>query len=250
MNGFEKHGIVHTSASSINMWTGSQGAWVAKYLYKKKFPFSNPARAGVLAESAVVSVLRGVNTAEEAIKKAEADYHRATLFDKSDTTIKRGEAIRGFVENLLVELTPYGEPDFEENGEQKKLSIMCKGDGWELPIIGFVDLIYEKKNLIIDIKTTMAAPSKMSDEHARQCALYETAFGMKTKFLYATPKKTVWLECEDTRPVLSEIKAILNRQEKMLRLHDKDTLLSVVDVQPSSFYWGGAEQLRQELFSI
>jgi len=246
MNGWERHGIKHMSASSLNMWSGSQGAWVAKYLYGRKFPFSVAARAGVLAEDAVVAVLTGRLDKEAAIKEAEKSYNKAIMLDRSDDNVKRGEAIRGFVENALSELEPFGVPEFEPDGKQKGFSIMCKGDGWELPVIGFIDLDYKDK--IVDLKTTMRAPSSLSSEHARQCALYQKAFGKETRFLYVTPKKAVWHVCEDMDAVMAEIKTLLNRQEKLLRSFDKEELAKMVDVQPDSFYWGGAETIRKELF--
>lgn len=238
------------SASSLNMWCGSQGAWVAKYLYGHKFPFSGAARAGVLAESAVVSVLSGEKDIETAIKEAETSYKRAILLDASDDNKKRGEAIRGFVENAIDELAQFGKPEFEQDGGQKKFSMMCRGDGWELPVVGFIDLYYPQHKLIVDLKTTMRAPSALSSEHARQCALYQKAFNMETRFLYVTPKKAVWHTCEKVDDVLVEIKTLLNRMEKTLRIGGKEDIASVCDVQPDSFYWGGAEGIRKELFSF
>lgn len=248
-SGWERHGITHMSASSLNMFAGSQGAWVAKYLFGRKFPFSVAARAGVLAEEAIVSVLLGKKDDETAIKDAETSYNKAIMLDRSDNNVKRGEAIRGFVENGLRELLPFGAPEFDGDN-QKSFSIMCKGDGWELPVIGYLDCFYPQHKLIVDIKTTMKAPSVMSSEHMRQCALYHKAFNTETRFLYLTPKKAVWHSCEDVEGVMAEIKALLNRQEKLLRSFDKEDLVKIVDVQPASFYWGGAEGIRKELFLI
>lgn len=82
-------------------------------------------------------------------------------------------------------------------------------------------------------------PSVMSMEHQRQAAIYAKGSKMDVKFLYITPKKTQFLECEDVAGTLAEIKDILNRQERFLRLGDKDMLAGIVHYDPSTFYWNG-----------
>jgi len=36
MNGFEMHGIKHSSISQINKWIGCPSAWVSHYLFNNK----------------------------------------------------------------------------------------------------------------------------------------------------------------------------------------------------------------------
>jgi hypothetical protein len=49
---------------------------------------------------------------------------------------------------------------------------------------------------------------------------------------------------------MAEIKLHLNRQEKFLRLGDKELLRSIVPINPDSFYWRGDEAVRKELYGI
>jgi len=263
MSGFDTYGIDHTSASSINMWAAAPCAWVAKYLHGRKFKFGNAARAGVLAEDAVTSVLALGISAEDAIKTALGEYAKATALGCSDADTKRGEAIKGMIEMTLAELAPYGTPEFNESPitvtdeklnlgkRQKKININCKGDGWELPVIGYLDFHYPKHGLVVDMKTTMRLPSEMSDEHTRQGVIYKQAMGNHAvKFLYVSGKGCKWHEIGETKPVLQEIKAILNRQERFLRAGPLGFLTSIVPVNASSYYWGDDADMRKELYEI
>ena len=255
MNGFSAHGIDHTSPSAINMWATAPCAFVAKYLLGRKFKFSNAARAGTLVEEAVVKVLTAGHTQDDATKDAVGEYNKACAFGASDADLKRGAAIPGMIENAIAELKQYGEPemgtDLVYGKKQKKVEMLCKGDGWELPVIGYLDFYYPKHGLVIDLKTTMQAPSNMSDEHIRQGGFYRGAMGNHAvKFLYVTGKKAVWHEVPDHAPVLGEIKTILNRQEKFLSLGDAEKLRSLVPVNQGAYFWNGDEDLRREIYGI
>ena len=253
MNGFEKHGLDHTSASQINMYADAPCAWAAKYLFNGAFVFGSAARAGILVEDAVVNVVTG-SDAEKETEVAIAKYNKACGIMATKAEVNRGEAIKGMIEGALEELKPYGEPEFDgdliKGRKQKSIKINCKGDGWELPVIGYLDFHFPKEGLIVDLKTTMRMPSVMSAEHLRQGSIYKGASGNQAvKFLYVTGKKTKWFDIEDEKPVLAEIKSILNRQEKMLRL-EKDVIKEIMPVNASSYYWTDSEILRQDLYGI
>ena len=253
MNGFEKYNLEHSSASQINLYANAPCAWAAKYLFGAKFGFSLAARAGVLTEEAVVNVLARGWGADKAIAEAVAAYNKAGAFGMSSAEESRGDGIPGMIENALAALKPYGEPEFERDLggiKQKKVELLCNGDGWQLPIIGYLDFYFPKHGIIFDLKTTMRLPSVMSEEHMRQGAIYKQAMGNNAvKFLYVSPKKSVVHDVLDTQPVLSEIKSILNRQEKLLHL-DAETIRSVIPVIASSYYWGDDAQIRKEIYNV
>lgn len=255
MNGFQMHGMEHSSPSSINMFAAAPCAWLAKYLFGHKFKFSLAARAGVIAEDAVVNILANGWTQEKATEEALKAYHKACAFGASDADLKRGEAITGMIDNAISELKQYGQPEFTEQligtGKQKKIELTCNGDGWKLPVIGFLDLDYPKHGLTIDLKTTMRLPSEMSDEHMRQGAIYKASKGNHAvRFLYVSGKSFKWHEIENHVPILGEVKTLLNRQERFLRLGDRDLLQSIVPVNSGSYYWTGDEDLRRKIYGI
>lgn len=246
MNNFEKHGIKNTSASSLNMWTEAPDAWCAKYLFGAKFGFSPAARAGTLAEDAVVMVLSQGVTEKEAIDKSVEAYRRATALDFSDKTRERGEMIPGMVSLALKELSQYGEPEFD-NGKQLKININCKVDDWTIPVLGYLDFYFPSHGLVVDLKTSSRLPSEMSKSHLRQQAIYKASMGnCAVKFLYVTGKKSAVYEPENTSDTLSEIKNILRRQNNFLGL-DIEIIRSTVPVL-DSFYWSDDYNLRREIY--
>jgi len=252
MNGFERHGIKHSSASSINMYCDAPHMWVAQYLFARRGKFGAAAKSGVLVEEAVVNVLsRGMECAV-AIQQAIAAYQKFTALGCSDADTKRGEGMGSMIELALEALAQYGEPEFDSDLtglKQKKIELMCNGDGWQLPIIGYVDLHYPKHGVVVDLKTTMRMPSELSDSHHRQACIYQKCFGNHAvRFLYVTPKKYEFHECGDVGDRLAEIKAILNRQENFLRLGDKEALRQAVPVVGGSFYHDA--EISAELFGV
>lgn len=252
MNGFEKHGIKHLSASSINMYTNAPCAWVAKYLFNEKFSFANAARAGVLAEDAVTSVLTGAMTQDQAIEFATKAYMKEIALGGSDSDRKRGDGIEGFVLQALEVLRPYGKPSFEGLpgiNAQKQIELLCKTDTFEMPLTGFLDYYYPEQNLVIDLKTTMRMPSEMSFEHIVQGCIYKKAMNSDVKFLYVTPKKSCVFDIENEDEVLAKVKKNIIRMEKMLR-HDASDIKDMIPVAINSYYWSGDENLRNQIYGI
>ena len=249
MNGFDRHNIDHLSASSINLWANAPDVWVMQYLHGLRTPMGAAPWRGICIEDAVVAALTGSDV-ETAIKDALAKFDGRFIVGDEKTTKER-EMIEPSVNLALEQLAEYGEPEFPEGGKQEKISITAKGEGWEVPVIGYLDLVFPQHGLVIDLKTTSRLPSSMSAEHRLQRAIYAKAKGnMAVKFLYVTPKKTALLEDGDVMETLQLAKAQIGRMEKFLRAVDKDTARDIVPVNPTSFYWSGSEDLRQKFYGI
>ncbi len=225
MNGFQLHNQQHTSASSINTWAAAPDIWIAEKLFGIKGPSNAAMYRGNAVESALVNILAyGVNH-EEAITQAIETFNSKTALLGDGNTEKERNIIPDCVQQGVEALGGYGKPFFEADGKQNKIELLCRGNGFEIPVIGFLDLVYPQHGLIIDIKTTTKAPSEMSVEHNRQAAIYRQASGnAQVKFLYLTPKKAVWHECQDIAGTLAEIKQILAHQEAFLKNVTKEEL--------------------------
>lgn len=249
-NGFEMHKITHSSASSINAWSANPGVFIMDKLLKKRRPASAAMWRGITVEDAVAAVLMG-SAVDDAVAAALAKFDKEIQF-ASEKTERERAAIEPMVELALAELKQYGEPEFSTDGSQQKVEINCAGDGWKLPIIGYLDLVFPTHGLIVDLKTTMRMPSKMSPDHIRQRCIYQRCAGnSQVKFLYVTPKKSGWLEDGDVDENLEQIKAILNRQERFLRISDDpEYLASIVPIDPSHFYWSDCIEQRQKIFGV
>lgn len=250
MNGFAMHGIDHLSASSINLWTGAPDVWVTRYLLKRPTPFGPAPMRGVAVESAVVATLMG-ESEETAIRNAEEQFDRRWMIGTEESTKERA-LIQPMTRIAVSELAGYGQPEFAEGTEQEKISISANFGDWSIPIWGFLDLVFPKHGLVVDLKTTGRMPSQMSAEHVRQRAIYARAKGnMAVRFLYVTSKKASWLEDGEVTETLAGIKAHIARLEAFLRhCPDADTARQIVPCNPSSFYWRGAEPLRSEIFGL
>ena len=247
MNGFEKHNIDHLSASSINLWANAPDVWVMQYLHGVRTPMGPAPWRGICAEDAVVEILSGGNE-RQAIDKALAKFDKRFLIGNEATTKER-ELIEPMVQLAYEHLMEFGKPEFPEDGKQEKISITAKGDGWSIPVIGYLDLVFPQHGVVIDLKTTTRVPSTMSAEHQLQRAIYQKAKGnMGVKFLYVSAKKANMLEDGDVNETLAKAKKQIGRMEAFLRHCDKDTAREIVPVNPTSFYWRGSEDLFDKFY--
>ena len=188
----------------------------------------------------------------DAVAAALARFDKEITFadEKSE---KERAAIGPMIELAVAELEQYGKPQFSIDGSQQKVSITCNGDGWKIPIIGFLDLVYPDHGLVVDLKTTMRMPSTMTQSHKRQRCIYQRCLGgnQQVKFLYVTPKKSGWLEDGDVDAELATVKAHCNRLERFLSVSDDaQYLASIVPVDPTHFYWSDCIDQRKEIFGI
>ena len=169
--------------------------------------------------------------------------------EKKQATIKKERANIEPMATLAVDvLKQYGKPKVMLTGQQK-VSINCAGDGWTMPVLGYIDMEFPDHGLVIDLKTTMRMPSVMSAGHQRQRCVYARCKGNSAvKFLYVTPKKVAFMEDGNVEEELAKIKSILNRTERFLRAGDKNFLASIVPHNPHTFYWRGGDEIRSELF--
>ena len=250
MNGFTKHNIDHLSASSINLWANAPDVWVMSYLFGLRTPMVPAPWRGICVEDAVVETLMG-GSEKDAIQKALDKFDKRFLVGDEATTKERA-MIEPMVQLSVEQLMEFGKPEFaDEENKQEKISITAKGNGWEIPVIGFLDLVYPQHGVVVDLKTTGRMPSTMSAEHQLQRAIYQKAKGnMGVKFLYVTPKKAAMLEDGDPAELLAQAKVQITRMEAFLRALDKETAKAIVPVQPNSFYWKGNEALRKEFYGL
>lgn len=249
MNGFEKHKIGHLSASSINLWSNAPDVWVARYLLKRQMPFGPAPERGKAVENAVVATLMG-ESEDVAIRKAEETFDRRFLIGDEATTKERA-LIDPMTRIAVMELAPYGAPEFSEGTDQEKITITARGEEWSISIWGFLDLVFPAHGLVVDLKTTTRIPSVMSPDHQLQRAFYAKAKGnFAVKFLYTSAKKAAWLEDGDVVLTLAQAKAQIVRMERFLRHHDVGTAAACVPCNPNSFYWRGSEDLRREIYGL
>ena len=220
------------------------------YLFKKRTPMGAAAWRGICSEDAVVAALTGAQSLEDATQSALDKFDKRFLIGDEKTTKERN-VIEPMVAHAVEALKEYGKPEFPEDGSQHKISIIAKGDGWAIPVIGYLDLVFPEKGAVIDLKTSNRILSVMSEEHQLQRAIYQKAMGnYGVKFLYVSKAKSVMLEDGDVNQTLAKAKLKIARLEKFLSVCDAETARAIVPVNPNTFYWSGSEALREEMYGI
>ena len=253
MNGFEKFGVTHLSASSLNLVKNAPDVWMAQKLAKKRFSGSPAMTRGIAIEDAVVAAMATPATIDEAIEIGHKRFDKQYPIGDIKSTKERA-MIEPSIRLSVEALAQYGKPDFEERagklGQEKVALSTHLNDGSVLEIIGYLDLVYPDHGLVIDLKTTGRMPSVMSPEHQLQRAIYSHAKGNQAvKFLYVTPKKFSFLEDGDPGAILAQAKVQIQRlNDFLLTVDSVEHALSIVPHNPDSFYWNGAEHTRAELF--
>lgn len=256
MNPFEKHGIAHLSASSLNSARSNQPYWLISYMGGIKDPANIAMHAGQAVEEAVAQGLFHPDLPiEQCIDTALKSYRQKTAlggYDPEDRESKleeitgrpadgRKKAFDGFVRNALTALRPYGTPTPPEGGDrQHKIEIFL--EGIPVPIIGYKDFAFETHGLDVDLKTTARMPEDMSQEHQLQAAIYWKASGNRSqRFCYATKSdhKVLELSAEAADEAIKTATGLAHCLMRFLaKSDDWRELAGLLTPDYSNFRWG------------
>lgn len=252
-NPFERFGIKHLSASSLNAFMQDMGFWAANYIAKVKTPPSLAMINGIVAETGVEHGLLNFDAPlDDCVQASLQDFDKrveaSTVLRTDPDKEKRRAALADLVKLIVPEVRKYGAPTFADGGRQHKISIDL--EGVPVPIIGYLDFEWPNHGIVMDLKTTARMPSAISKPHARQGAIYQHARGnADMRFLYATPKKIATYRLEDGAKHLNTIHQVALRLGRFLgAFEDKESLLAAVVTDPENFKWNGALDQRETLF--
>lgn len=236
MNPFERHGIDHLSASSINKWIDAPSLWLLEKGMGFKPSVGCAAFRGTAAEAGISAALFNPDMPlADAIDIALPIYDRLSAFS---TDLKRAEerlAIPGMVCEGLA-LREAGIPILP-NGDQHRIEIFV--EGLAVPIMGYLDWLYP--DAIIDLKTTHRVPSAIAGNHLRQAAIYQAAhMGKRVTFFYASSKKSAAhiLTREDYDLAIAQVQQAAIRLQRFLALSDDIAeLAAIIPHNSDSFYF-------------
>lgn len=245
MTAFERHGITHLSASSVNLFISQPALWCASYLMGKRTPVGPAAHRGTAIEAGVEAGLFDPQMpVEEAQRIAREKYHTLTRLNADPRVEKEREVIEPSVAVALAELRQYGVPDKPTDGRQHKLELTVPGV--PVPVWGFLDFIWPDHGIIGDLKSVGKIPSSISGAHARQGALYlQHGSNLQMRFAYVTAKKMAVYVLEDAASHLASFVQAAQAIERLLSLSDDgEALTRCFAPDLSTFWWGDASAKR------
>ena len=257
-NSFERHGIDHLSASSLNLWAAQPALWITERLLGRRTPISIPAARG---RSVIYGVHAGLidpsKSPDECAAAAEKVFNRETALTGDPRRDEERAKIVGYVHGALTELRQYGIPD----AYQQRIEIRL--DDVPVPVIGFIDWAFSAHGLIVDLKTTERFPSEIGNGHGRQGAVYASAFGnFGMRFAYAKPApgkkepqqvKVYEMSGDDVRRHLAALRAIALSLGRFLAVSNYARELSGLIVPDyDSFWWSdkSARAAGREIFGF
>jgi hypothetical protein len=247
---FTAHGIKHLSPSTCNLFIGSPAAFVLDKCLKKKNQVGAAAHRGTATEKGVVhGLVTGAND-EECIGIAKDEFWRLTALSGDPARDKEEAAVPEMVKIGLKELRGYGPPTSTQG------AIEYRFDSIAVPFIGFYDVEWSNHNILVDLKTTHALPSKISTNHARQVALYAAARSaargnaIDPRVTYVTPKKSATYRVDNVSEHVASLERIGLAIQRFLSIsEDPNELAKYVMPDVDSFYFKDPMS-RQAVFEI
>ena len=246
-NPFEVHNIQHLSPSTCNLFTSSLATFVMNKCLKKTSSVGPAAYRGTAVEDGVAHGLFNLTAPLADCTKIALDkFNTLASFISGDKVDKERKAIPDMVEMGLRELRGYGTPSSAQG------SVSLDIEGLLVPMIGYYDFEWEQHGMLTDLKTTHALPSKISQPHARQVALYRAARGdnLSARVSYITSKKHATYALENAREHVEALGKIGLTIQRFLALSDDPMeLASLVVPDTDSFYFNDPIS-RQQAFEI
>jgi hypothetical protein len=235
MDPFQKHGIEHLSASSINTFVAQPAFWAMRYLLGWKDEGNEKMWRGSAVEAGLDQILFG--RTDEAVPSAIQAFEENAQGECSDPIEKERNNLPAFIEQAASAVGGLPKPD----GRQLKFEY--RAEGIEAPIIGYTD--YEWETFGLDLKTTYRIPRQaVPTTHARQMGLYTVAKRKPFKLLYVSPKDAAMREFtqEELENHCKAIISIAHGIRRALSLSDDPVEVARIFYPDfDSFYWSSDE---------
>lgn len=223
MNPFERHGIDHLSPSSLNLWAAEPALWVMERMLDRRSPISAAAARGRAVEHGIhLGLMKSDMAIPECVEAAERSFDREMALMPDNRREAERKNIAGYVLHGIAELRQYGIP----TASQDRVSVTL-GE-IPVPVIGYIDWRFDQHGLVVDLKTAERLPSRISETHGRQGAVYATAhgnYGMRFAYVKPSAGKTdgravavYEMSGDDVRRHLEALRQIAIRLERFLAL--------------------------------
>jgi hypothetical protein len=247
-NAFERHGIGHLSASSVNLFAAEPALWVMERLLKRRGKVGASAHRGTACEAGIAHGLLNPDAAVEDCQAiALAEYDRLTALSGDPRRTKEREGVAPIVATGLAELRQYGIPD----EVQRRVDVTLPDV--PVPFLGFADFGWSNHGLTLDLKTQLRLASEISASHARQVALYIHNTNREARVAYVTPAKIGVYLLTDGAAHVAALANIARRMERLLSIsNDAEEIAACVVPDFDSFYWSdpATRALGREVFGF
>jgi hypothetical protein len=237
------HFIRH-SPSSLNLFSSCLSLFVLEKILGKRQPVGPAAHRGTAVEDGVAHGLDNPDAPlAECVEIAERKFRELSALSPDPRKEKIESEIAAMVEIALKDLRPYGKPSSRQG------FIEWKPEGLTYPIVGYSDFTWDEHNITVDLKTTGALPSQISDAHARQVALYVEG-NAGGRICYVTPKKSAVYGLENAVKHREALYRMALACERFMSLsEDTQFFVDITVPDLSSFYWN-TPQARQAAYEV
>lgn len=247
-NAFQRHGIDHLSASTLNTFARQPALFVMEKLLKKRGPVGASAHRGTAAEAGIV---HGLLNPEADIADCQAEaittFDRLTALSPDPRKQKEREAVPQIVARALPELRLYGIPDMIQAKIERELP------GVPVPLIGYLDVAWSEHGITLDIKSSLRLSSEISTDHARQVSLYVAGTNHEGRIAYCTPSKIGVYRLENAARHMHDLANIARTMERFLSLSEDPLVLAgIVCPDLESFYYSdpNTAAMTREVFGF
>lgn len=210
------------SPSNVNSFIDFRSMWFLTKVLKKELLKSPDMYRGIAVEGAITLALSGQSDVGAATATALQQYDESTADLDVDETKETRASIPALIALGIETLKPYG----KLVGTQRKVWVEHgEFNATVLPWMGYIDFEFEG-GVIVDLKVTKRAPSKLSGSHARQGAFYRAFCPNATRvdFVYLVALKrevkATILPLEDYENHLEDLRQGAVSMHAMLSISD------------------------------
>lgn len=253
-NPFSIHGINHLSASSINLFVEDKAMWCMTYLMKTPRTTSPSAIRGNAIEHGINIIHNAPQQFSLSDTAKEVGYKYDQLLREAEIDLddEKAEQERQSLRCYLDTYTQFIPSSwFETKPVSYQEEILINYGELPVPLKGFIDFRFDK--YIVDLKTTTKMPSKLTDAHCRQMAVYSMAYPDLDMYLnFVTPKKFSIFAVDDLDKWRQQVFDIAISIQRFLSASD-DKLELTLQNYPNFDHWKW-DELKQkqakEIWSI
>jgi hypothetical protein len=174
---FEAHKVGHLSASSINEYIQNPARWLLHVSgYRDNAGIPAMWRGTAIDKAITKALFEPELSDEQVLEYADSEFkinHSSALDDGAEINDKKLLSEQTALPRYLSVALPHYRSLGTPIASQKKIKIDLYDVGISVPMIGYIDLLYE--GVVRDIKTVGRLPSRVPDTTCRQLSIYAKA---------------------------------------------------------------------------